>query len=159
MRVATEIRVDFLDVFSDSQLVVNQIKRDYLTKDTRMVTYLDEIKIMSRKIKDFRIRQIPREKNKKVDTLVNLASAFDFISDKSVPLEFLKNPSIGVSKLVFQAEIGPTWMDDIIAYLQNGTLPPNKLQAHRIQYKSAKFCINHGILYKRSFLGALLRYF
>ena len=82
-----------------------------------MVAYLDEVKIMSGKIKDFRIRQISREENKKADALANLASAFDFISNKSIPLEFLANPSIEVTKLVFQAKTDPTWMDYIIAYL------------------------------------------
>ena len=97
--------------------MVNQVQEDYLAKDTRMVAYLDEIKIMSRKIKDFRIRQIPREENKKANALANLASAFDFILERSIPLEFLVNPSIEVARLVFQTETGPTWMDDIIAYL------------------------------------------
>ena len=68
-----------------------------------MVTYLDEVKIMSTNIKDFKIRQIPREENKKVDALKNLASAFDFISDMSIPLKFLPNPSIEIAKTVCQA--------------------------------------------------------
>ena len=37
LRVATELGVDILDAFSDSQLVVNQVQGDYLTKDTRML--------------------------------------------------------------------------------------------------------------------------
>ena len=56
LRVTTEMGVDFLNAFNDSQLVVNQVQGDYLAKDTRMVAYLDEVKIMSRKIKDFKIR-------------------------------------------------------------------------------------------------------
>ena len=58
LRVIIKIGVDSLDAFSDSQLVVNQVQGDYLAKDTRMVAYLDEVKTISRKIKDFRIRQI-----------------------------------------------------------------------------------------------------
>ncbi|GFS42075.1 hypothetical protein Acr_00g0077930 [Actinidia rufa] len=74
MKVATELGVDSLDTFSDSQLMVNQVQEDYLAKDTRMVAYLDEVKTMSRKIKDFKICQIPREEDKKADALTNLAS-------------------------------------------------------------------------------------
>ena len=33
LRVAIELGVKFLDIFSDSQLVVNQVKGDYHTKD------------------------------------------------------------------------------------------------------------------------------
>ena len=43
LRVATEMRVDSLDAFSDSQLVVNQVQGDYLAKDTRMVTITKKI--------------------------------------------------------------------------------------------------------------------
>ena len=66
-----------------------------------MVAYLDEVKAMYRKIKDFRIRQIPKEDNNKAYALANLASTFDSISDRSIPLEFLANPSIEVAKPVF----------------------------------------------------------
>ena len=106
-----------MDAFSDSQLVVNQVQGDYLAKDLRMVAYLDEVKTISMKIKDFKICQIPREENKKDYALVNLASAFDFTSNRSVPMEFLPNPSIDVAKIVFQTTTDLTWMDDIIMYL------------------------------------------
>ena len=92
-----------------------------------MVSYLDEVKNISIKIKDFKIFQIPREENKKADALANLASVFDFISDRSISLEFLSDLSIEVAKIVCPTEVEPTWMDDIIAYLQKGTLPPDKL--------------------------------
>ena len=67
-----------------------------------MVAYLDEVKVMSMKIKDFKIFQISREKNKKADALANLASTFDFISDRSIPMKFLPNPSIDVAKIICQ---------------------------------------------------------
>ena len=94
-----------------------------------MVAYLDEVKTTSMKIKDFKIHQIPREEIKKADTLANLASTFDFTSDKNVPLEFLPNPSTNVAETVCQTVANPTWMDDIITYLQDGKLPSDRLQA------------------------------
>ena len=53
LRVATELGVEYLDTFSDSQLVINQVQGEYLAKDYRMAAYLDKIKNMSIKIKDF----------------------------------------------------------------------------------------------------------
>ncbi|XP_057463265.1 uncharacterized protein LOC130753291 [Actinidia eriantha] len=157
LRMATGLGVDSLDAFSDSQLVVNQVQGEYFAKDSRMIAYLDEVKIMMGKIKNFKICQIPKEENKQADALANLTSSFDFISDRSIPMEFLAGPSIQSEVAVFNAEEGPTWMDDIFAYLQYGTLPQDRLQARRIQYRSARFCILSGVLYKRSFLGPLLR--
>ena len=45
-----------MDIFNDSQLMVNQVQGDYLAKDLRMVTYLDEVKAMVMKIKEFKIQ-------------------------------------------------------------------------------------------------------
>ena len=116
-----------MDAFSDSQLVMNRVQGDYLVRDTRMADYLDEVKSMSQKIKSFTIRQIPREENRKADALANLASTFDFISDRSIPLEFMSNPSIEIAKPICPTETNPTWMDEIITYLQHGALPTDKL--------------------------------
>ncbi|GFY80993.1 hypothetical protein Acr_01g0008020 [Actinidia rufa] len=82
LRIATELGAQSLEVFSDSQLVVNQVQGDYLAKDARMIAYLGEVKAVSAKIKEFKIYQIPREDNKKADALANLASTFEFISDR-----------------------------------------------------------------------------
>ncbi|GFZ09647.1 hypothetical protein Acr_21g0002460 [Actinidia rufa] len=120
LRIATELGLESLDAYSDFQHVINQVQGDYLTKNIRMLAYLDEVKAMSTKIREFKIRQIPREENKKADALANLASAFDFISDRSIPLEFFPNPSTDNTKIVYQVATEPTWMDDIIAYLKDG---------------------------------------
>ena len=85
-----------------------------------------------------------------------VTSAFMFISDRSIPLEFLPSPSIDIAKIICQAVADPTWIDDIIAYIQDGTLPSDKLQARRICYRATKFCLIQGILYKRSFSRPLL---
>ena len=78
--------------------MVNQVQGDYLAKDTRMLAYLDEVKNIFRKIKYIKISQILREENKKANALANLASTFDFVSNRSIPLEFLLNPSIEIAK-------------------------------------------------------------
>ncbi|GFZ11448.1 hypothetical protein Acr_22g0008460 [Actinidia rufa] len=138
-------------------LVGLRVQGDYLAKDARMITYLGEVKAASAKIRKFKIHQIPREDNKEADALANLASIFEFISNRCIPLEFLANPSIGVANQILQTDENPTWMDEIIAYLQRGILPKDKLQARRLQYRSARFCIFKDELYKRSFSGSLLK--
>ena len=55
LRVATKLGVKSLDAFNDSQFVVNQVQEDYYTKNIQMVAYLDEVKTISTKIKDFKI--------------------------------------------------------------------------------------------------------
>ena len=65
---------------------------------------------MSMKVKAFKIHQIPIEENKKANVLANLASGFDFISDRNIPLEFLPNLSIDiVQTVVKQQQIRHGW--------------------------------------------------
>ena len=89
LRVASKLGVKSLDAFSESQLAVNQVQGEYLTQDAIMMAYLVEVNTMLTKIQNFKIRQILREENKKANALAKLALAFDFISDRSIPLEFL----------------------------------------------------------------------
>ena len=79
------------------------------------------------KIQDFKIHQIPGEENTKISAMANLALAFDFTSNMSVPLEFLPNPSTDINKIIYQVVVDPTWMDDSITYLQDEKLPSNWL--------------------------------
>ena len=60
LRIASEFRVKSLDIFSNSQLVVNQVQGDYISKDLKMMGYLDEVKSLEIKIKNFKIQYIPR---------------------------------------------------------------------------------------------------
>ena len=93
-----------------------------------MVAYLDKVKALTMKIKDFKIQQISREENKQVDVLANLASTFDFVKDRNTPLEFLQRPSIDVAKTNFyQTTMQSIQMEDIAKYLRNGELSFDKL--------------------------------
>ncbi|GFZ10537.1 hypothetical protein Acr_21g0011360 [Actinidia rufa] len=57
---------------------------------------------------------------------------------RCIPLELLASPSSGVPNQILQTEKNSTWMDEIIAYLQRGILPKHKLQARRLQYRTAR---------------------
>lgn len=59
--------------------------------------------------------------------MANFVSAFEFLSDRSIPLKFLPSSSIDISETVCQTIVDPTWMDDIIANIKDGKLPSNKL--------------------------------
>ncbi|GFZ11678.1 hypothetical protein Acr_23g0000630 [Actinidia rufa] len=66
---------------------------------------------------------IPQEKNKQVDIVANLASTFNFTTDRNVPIKFLPKSSIDIAKTnVCQATVEPTWIDDITGYIESGEL-------------------------------------
>ena len=67
MLAYSDSQLGCFDAYSDSQLMVNQVQGNYLVKDLRMLAYLVEVKVMTMKIKDFKIRQVLQEENKQVN--------------------------------------------------------------------------------------------
>jgi ribonuclease HI len=75
LRSAITLQADPLHVYCDSQLIVNQISRDYAAKDEKMKTYLVEVKKLLEKFKYVQIDHISRDLNGHADALASLASA------------------------------------------------------------------------------------
>ncbi|XP_056684259.1 uncharacterized protein [Spinacia oleracea] len=57
MTLAEELGARGLNIFSDSQLIVNQINGDYEAKDLKMTLYLEKAKKLTSKFKPFSIKQ------------------------------------------------------------------------------------------------------
>ena len=75
LKVCTALGADEVEVFSDSQVIVNQVLDEYQAKDENMIAYLKLAKELLRRFKEYKIIQIPREENKQADVLAKLASA------------------------------------------------------------------------------------
>ncbi|KAK1563327.1 hypothetical protein Q3G72_026076 [Acer saccharum] len=107
LRVCIALGADELEIYNDSQVVVNQVLDEYQARDEHMITYLDIAKRLLRRFKMYKISQIPLEENKKADALSKLASATTCIRSKAIPVAHLTKPSTAESTEVIVAEIRP----------------------------------------------------
>ena len=64
-----------MKVFSDSKLVVGQVKGDLESRDPRMQEYLCKIRSIQAKFEVFDLSHIPRGGNTHVDSLATLATS------------------------------------------------------------------------------------
>jgi ribonuclease HI len=62
-----------IEIKSDSQLVVNQLKGDYKVKARRIMPHYKEVLFLKSKFQDIQIKWIPRDKNREADKLTNKA--------------------------------------------------------------------------------------
>ena len=62
-------------VFSNSKLLVGQVRGDLEARDSRMQEYLCQIKIIQEKFKVFDLSHIPRSRNTHADSLATLATS------------------------------------------------------------------------------------
>ena len=124
-----------IKVFLDSRLVVGQVGGELEVKDERMKGYLNQISFLQSKFESFSLHHIPRSGNTHADSLSTLASS----SAQSLPwvilVEDLYKPTEinGVVAHVQQIGVGSSWIDPIISFLKEDTLPSEKLEAEKIQ--------------------------
>ncbi|XP_058189194.1 uncharacterized protein LOC131306783 [Rhododendron vialii] len=160
LKTTEALGIKELVVYSDSQLVVNQLSEEYESRDDRMRTYLSSAVRLINNFKAIRVEHISREQNAHADALVGLASACSSLGHRSISFSSIDKPSFELEVLsqeVLSIELGPSWMDKIIGYLGDDALPTDKKDVHRLRNKAALFWLNlNGKLYKRSFTGPYL---
>ena len=64
-----------VEMFSDSRLVVDQVKGELKARDTRMQEYLGQVRRIQIKFEFFDISHIPRSGNTHADSLATLATS------------------------------------------------------------------------------------
>ena len=62
-----------VEIKSDSQLIVNQVRGDYKVKAKRIISLYKQVLLLKSKFQDIQIRWVPREKNREADRLTNKA--------------------------------------------------------------------------------------
>ncbi|XP_074378382.1 uncharacterized protein LOC141719919 [Apium graveolens] len=158
LKLALEMKVENLNVFSDSMIVVYQINGGYQAKGPRTELYLKCAQRIIARFNEVRLELIPRGQNEGADELAKLGSHRKSTLLETVPLDIQRQPSVPEHEVgSLSNELGPTWMTSILAYIKEGSLPDEKNEARRIKYKATRYVIYDGILYRRGFSVPLLK--
>lgn len=134
IKLALEWKVIELQVYGDSQLVINQINDEYHKKDDKLIPYKNIIEYLKKKFTLITFEQVPREKNKAADIMVTLASLLQ-MSNQSERYKFLVeemeqstfDPSNSYIIFLLVGHDSP-WYGSIYTYLKDQTLPLEKTQ-------------------------------
>jgi ribonuclease HI len=156
LRSAIRLGADRLQVFCDSQMVVNHILGEYLARDERMLSYLSIVKSLLFKFDFVQVEQIKREHNSHADILAKLATALESDLYRTVTVEVLSTSSTLIDTMdrVCSTSSVASWMDPLIAYLRDDCLPEDPKAASIIKRKAPSYWLSReGNLYKRSFSG------
>ena len=162
-------------IFGDSDLVINQVMKEWDIKSPAMTTYCVAVRKLEKKIDGLELHHIPRAKNQAADDLAKLGSTRGQIPP-GIYLEHLHSPTVkedpfleadpdmlpdknipnkedipAVVDMVFDVEvIPPEWTLPILAYLQKQELPDDEIEAKQIVRKSKSYSVINGELYRNS---------
>ena len=122
-------------IFSDSRLVVGQVKNELEVKDERMRGYLTRVQQLQRSFESFDLRHLPRCGNTHADSLATLATSSAQNLPRIILVEDLSKPSEekGNMVCVTHVRVGPSWMDPIIQFLSKDVLLEEKSDAEKIR--------------------------
>lgn len=150
------VRLDFtlilvaikLKIRSNSQLIIEHIKKEYEANDERMTQYLDMVDKCLKKLDKWIFRRVSQEKNERVDALVEITVTFP-INETIMLLVYLKvAPSITPEPICNTNQADSGWMLNIIKYLQIGEVPEDEKQAYKLCIQVAHFTFINDKLYR-----------
>jgi len=148
-----------VEVFSDSRLIVGQVKGELKANDLRMQGYWNQARHLQSSFEFFTIKQIPRSKNTHANSLATLATSSRQDLPQVILVEDLHKPAEERKEKVqvHQIMVGPSWTDPLFLFLKEGVLSPEKGEAKNVQRKAACFWLSEEQkLYKCSFSGPYL---
>ncbi|GKV02679.1 hypothetical protein SLEP1_g15077 [Rubroshorea leprosula] len=140
--LVAELKVKRLQIYSDSQLVVNQINSMCEVIDPTLAKYVTAVSELKNHFKKFQLTKISRAENEHVDSLSKLASE-NSGEVKFVYIEILNEPSFQTSRVM---EINtdpeaPGWTDPIKAYLLKGTVLGDKQEEMKLRKKASQYTL------------------
>ena len=116
-----EVKAEIIEVFGDSQLVINQLLVLYESKGDVLRKYYEECRELLNSFSSVIMKHIPRNHNQEVNRLAQSASGYRQI----------------VQILADEVVADEDWRKDIIEYLKN----PSQQVSRKLRYKALKFVL------------------
>ena len=107
-------------MFSDSRLVIGQVKGELEARDKRMQGYLSQVRHLQSGFESFTLLHVPRSGNTHADSLATLVTSSTQNLPRVILIENLCKPTEvkGQAVHVHQIRVRPSWMDSIVLYLR-----------------------------------------
>lgn len=114
-----------VEIFSDSRLVVGQVKGELETRDMRMQEYLSQIKHLQSGFETFNLIHVHRSGNTHANSLATLATSLAQDLPRVIFVEDLCKPFMVKKDMIqiHQIRVRPSWMDPLVLFLKRDILP------------------------------------
>ena len=123
-----------VEMFSDSRLVVGQVKGELEARDARMQEYLSQVKCLQSDFNLFSLSHVSRSGNTHADSLAMLATSSVGGLPRIILVKHLDRANEVTKCMVHihEVRVGPSWMDPIVRFLKDDVLPEEKSEVEKI---------------------------
>ncbi len=155
LRIAVSLGIRRLIVRGDSQLVVNQVMKEWSYLDDKMAAYRQEVRKLEDKFDGLELTHVLRHDNEAADRLANFGSKRE-AAPSDVFVEHLYEPTVPRKEVIETAGtqevsmIDTDWREPFIKFLTKQELPQDKDEAERISRRSKLYVMHETELYKKS---------
>ena len=157
MELARDMDIKHLEIRSDSQLIVNQIKGEYDTINPVLAKYCQVAREILKFFEYHELRQIMRAENLEADLLPRITEQEIVNLKKECQIEFMETPVIDRVQISLIEEHEKDWVDEIKDYIEMQILPTDRENERFIQKVAAKYTVIKEVLFRRSYSQAFLR--
>ncbi|XP_074299382.1 uncharacterized protein LOC141630466 [Silene latifolia] len=163
LQLALDLKIRHLQVYSDSQLIVNHVNNSYASRDPTMMAYLEIAQELKLRFKTFNNKQIPRDQNVEADALAALGATFKSGTISTIPIVHVLEPAIskagqGEENIAGTPQSQEEWMltsttsqEEAVDWrkpyqdwLQNNILPADKKEVRSFKMQASIFVLIDG---------------
>nr|ABA97822.1 retrotransposon protein, putative, Ty3-gypsy subclass [Oryza sativa Japonica Group] len=161
-RIAISLGIRRLIVRGDSQLVVNQVMKEWSYLDDTMTAYRQEVRMLEDKFDGLELTHVLRHNNEAADRLANFGSKQE-AAPSDVFVEHLYEPTVPRKETIEAMDtqgvsmIEADWREPFIKFLSKQELPQDKNEAEQISRRSRLYIIHETDMYKKNPSGILQR--
>ncbi|XP_020192361.1 uncharacterized protein [Aegilops tauschii subsp. strangulata] len=181
LRMAISLGIRRLMIYGDSDLVLNQVMKEWDIRSPAMTSYCNAVRKLGKHFEGLELHHVPRIKNQEADDLAKMGSTRKAMP-KNVFLEHLHSPTIKEDPFVEEPPqpVGPSnptevdvpaiidlvqeilvitleWTEPYLAYLLRQELPEDEDEARQVVHRSKAFTVMGDLLYKKGTTGVTLR--
>ena len=175
IRATAALGVRRLIVKGDSELVANQVHKDYKCSSPELFKYLAEVRKLEKRFDGIEVRHVYRKDNIEPDDLARRASRREPLEPGTF-LDVLTRPSVKeatgedspdapnvgsgateAERAVADIETTDDWRTPLIKFIGSEELPEDDAEAEKISRKAKVYCMIGNDLYKKAPNGVLLK--
>jgi len=151
-----------LNIYGNSQLVINQLLEEHEAKKEDLVPYHKHALRLLDRLDIVKLEHVPRSANKMAGALASLVATLALGSEEEMTIlvcsrwvvspdeQDLEEDANAICALETDEE---DWNEPIIDYLEHGKLPSDPRHKTEIRRRASRFLYYNKTLYRRSFLG------